>query len=335
MGVSVGIVERAASRLGAAPPSERQAAGEGDVAHQFKPDLIERLGQTVHPGLVAPSGNGSLPTDAGSAHFLSPIELGRPATSSGTPPKIDIDFAVLRGRNFVTPGGERTRISEEFRRIKRHVLANVLKTNRGTSVNRVMVTSALPGDGKTFCSINLAMSLAMELDRSVILVDADTVKPNVLQSLGLEKNYRGLMDLLADPKLDPTEVICDTNIDKLRILPAGTMHPNSTELLASDGMRKLVATLADLHDDGIVIFDSPPLLVASEASALATHMSQILMVVAAGQTTEAAVKDALQRIQGCEGTVGMVLNKKLSHGHDHGYYGYGYGTRGYGTGHDG
>jgi Mrp family chromosome partitioning ATPase len=100
-------------------------------------------------------------------------------------------------------------------------------------------------------------------------------------------------------------------------------------------MKRLVLTLADLHEDGIVLFDSPPLLVASESSALATHMSQILMVVAAGQTTEAAVKDALQRIQGCEGTVGMVLNKKLSRSPDHGYYGYGYGSRGYGTGHDG
>lgn len=330
----MGIVERAASRLGAVPSSEKQASGESDTAHQFKPDLIERVAQAAHP-VAAPSGNDGPSADASGAHFLSPIELGRAAPASDASPKIDIDLALLRVRNYITPDGERTRISEEFRRIKRHVLANVLKSNRGAGVNRVMITSALPGDGKTFCSINLALSLAMEMNRSVILVDADTVKPNVLQSLGLENNYRGLMDLLADPKLAPAEVICDTNIDKLRILPAGTMHPHSTELLASDGMKRLVLLLANLYDDGIVIFDSPPLLVASEASALATHMTQILMVVAAGQTTEAAVKDALQRIQGSENSVGMILNKKLSRGPEHGYYGYGYGTRAYGAGHDG
>jgi len=324
----VSIVERAASRLGTPPASERPTVEEDDAAHQSRPDLIERVGQTVHRAAVAPSA----PADANSSYFSRAIDFRPALAPSAAAPRIEIDSAVLRVRNFITPGGERSRISEEFRRIKRHVLANVLQSKRGASVNRVMITSALPGDGKTFCSINLAMSLAMEMDRSVILVDADTVKPNVLQSLGLENNLRGLMDLLADPTLSLTDLVCDTNIDKLRILPAGTLHPQSTELLASDAMKRLALALNDLHEDGIVIFDSPPLLVASEASALATHMSQILMVVAAGQTTESAVKDALQRIQGCEGTVGMVLNKKLTQSTDHAYYGYGYGGRGYGTG---
>lgn len=335
LGASVGIVERAAHRLGAAAPAKRQADADGGqgTPSQLRPDLIERVAQTASrtptASVVAES---TLPDASIAVPPPSAFEPRRTSTPLRIPSKIEFDFAVLRDRNFITPPGERTHIAEEFRRIKRHVLANVLTTKRGTPVNSVMVSSALPGEGKTFCSINLAMSLAMELDRSVILVDADTIKPNVLNSLGVKTTLRGMMDLLADPSLCVADVICDTNVPNLRIIPAGMLHPQSTELLASDAMNRLVSELSSAYKDRIVIFDSPPLLVASEAIALATHMSQVLMVVAAGESSEAALKEALHRLEGCEGSVGMVLNKKPNPGSGYGYYGYGYG-RGYGAGH--
>jgi exopolysaccharide/PEP-CTERM locus tyrosine autokinase len=238
----------------------------------------------------------------------------RPAESHESQ-RLQIDARWMRSQNFITPESGRTMIAEDFRRIKRHLLA-------GSPKPRVMVTSALPGEGKTFCAINLAVSLAMELDRSVVLVDADTVRPSVLQGLGISDGMRGLMDALVEGGGRLTEdLVRRTNIGRLSIVPAGTHRPNATELLASDMMRALVQDLSDRHHDQIVIFDSPPLLVASESAALAGHMSQILMVVAAKQTTELALKEALKRIDGCNCPIGLVLNKSEPTSVGYGYYG--------------
>lgn len=265
-----------------------------------------------------------------SAQFVDPPVPGRAATVDAAiasaereEPRLEIDARVLRSRHFITPQSGRTMIAEDFRRIKRHLLA-------GSPKPRVMVTSALPGEGKTFCAINLAISLAMELDRRVLLVDADTVRPNVLQSLGVENTLPGLMDALVEghPRVGD-DMIRRTNIGKLSILPPGTHRDNATELLASDLMRTLVAELSARHPDQIVIFDSPPLLVASESAALASHMSQILLVVAANQTSEVALKEALKRLDERDCPVGLLLNKNESAGAGYGYYGYG---QGYGAG---
>jgi len=236
---------------------------------------------------------------------------------------LQIDPRWMRSHNLITPESGRTMIAEDFRRIKRNLLAGALRP-------RVMVTSALPGEGKTFCAINLAISLAMELDRSVVLVDADTVRPSVLQGLGVEDGMRGLMDVLVEGGTVSDDLVRRTNIGKLSIVPSGTHRADATELLASDKMRALVEDLSDRHRDQIVIFDSPPLLVASESAALAGHMSQILMVVAAKQTTEVALKEALRRLDGCNCPVGLVLNKSEPNGIGYGYYGYG---QGYGAAH--
>lgn len=309
------------------PPAERLREGDDDagMATRTEPDLIERAMRNSHH--APPAALAGEPVPRGDDNEVPPISVARPPSFAATPAavKLELDARMLRQMNFITPSSERTQLGEEFRRIKRHVLANVLNPRRGTAANLVMITSALPGEGKTFCSINLAMSMAMELNRTVILVDADTVKPNVLQSLGIRKTLRGLMDLLADPSLAVADVICDTSISNLRVLPAGTAQRRSTELLASDAMKRLVLELAGPYDDRIVIFDSPPLLVASEADALAAHMSQVIMVVAAGQTTELALKDALRRLEGCGSPVGMVLNKQLNPGANYGYYSHGYG----------
>jgi exopolysaccharide/PEP-CTERM locus tyrosine autokinase len=222
---------------------------------------------------------------------------------------------------MITPDGERSPIAENFRRIKRQILANVANSKPGAPANLVMVTSALAGEGKTFCAINLAISIALEMDYSVLLVDADVAKPSIPQLLGLDAG-KGLMDLLVDRRIELAEVLCKTDIGKLTLLPGGTVHQHATELLASGAMRELLREMAERYQDRIVIFDSPPLLAASEAGVLASQMGQIVMVVETGKTTEAELKNALSRIE--SGNIaGLVLNKGEGPGLEYGYGGYG------------
>lgn len=217
------------------------------------------------------------------------------------------DRAHLRRQGIVTPDGGRTLNSEIFRRIKRQILANVAKPKPGFPSNLVLVTSALPGEGKTFCAVSLAISMALEMDRTVLLVDADVANPSVPKALGVRAE-RGLLDVLLDRRIDLGEVLCKTDIGKLTILPAGTAHPHATELLASDATRSLLKEMAERYHDRIIIFDAPPLLAASEAAVLASQMGQVLIVVEAGRTSEAAIKAAIGRVDPAN-VAGMLLNK--------------------------
>jgi protein-tyrosine kinase len=242
---------------------------------------------------------------------------------SGQPSRrVDINLEQLHRLGMVTPEGGRTPVAEEFRMIKRPLIKHALAKGGGTSRhnNLIMVTSALPGEGKTFCAINLAMSIAMEMDHTVLLVDADVARPSVPRYLGIEA-AEGLMDVLLNDKLDLSDVMLRTNVDTLRILPAGQSHKNSTELLASLSMSNLLDDIARRYPDRIVIFDSPPLLMTTEAKVLASHMGQVIVVVEAETTTQHAVKDALRQL-GTDNNVSLVYNKtKAFSGNS---YGYGY-----------
>jgi exopolysaccharide/PEP-CTERM locus tyrosine autokinase len=191
-----------------------------------------------------------------------------------------------------------------------------------------MVTSAVPNEGKTFTAINLAMSIAMELDNTVMLVDADVAHPSVLNVLGLPPG-KGLLDVLQKESMDLSDVMLKANVEKLTLLPAGTQHPRATELLASDAMADLLNEMATRYSDRIIIFDSPPLLVTTEAHVLASHMGQIVMVTRAEQTLQNQVRQALATIEDCPVKM-MVLNR--SRPDPLGTYGYGYGSYGYGYG---
>ncbi len=194
---------------------------------------------------------------------------------------------------MIVPHGKRTQLSEEFRAIKRPLLQNVKQ--RGAKAvrksNLILVTSAFPNEGKTFSSINLAMSMSLEPDHSVLLIDADVAKPRSEDFLGLSPRP-GLMDLLLDPKLRLADVAIRTNVDRLQVLLAGRAHLQANELLASESMSRLLDELAG-KPDRIVIFDAPPLLVTTEAAVLAQRVGQVVMVVEAGKTAQAAVKTAL------------------------------------------
>jgi len=300
------IIERVAELLGPiAPrnPKYRPLSGADAAAHA---GLVER---------AAAQGN---------ERFKGPeIRPTRPARTTARTLNIDLDR--LRSQSILTPDAVRTPVAEGFRRIKRRILANLANSKAAAPTNLVMVTSALPGEGKTFCATNLAISIALEMDRTVLLVDADVAKPSMPRTLGLEAE-QGLMDVLLDPRIDLADVLWKTTIDKLMLLPAGTTHQHATELLASEAMAMLLQEMAARYRDRVIVFDSPPLLAASEASALAHHMGQIVMVVEAGRTTERALKDAVARIESSN-VVGIVLNKGPGAGLGYsGGYGYGYGS---------
>ena len=251
-----------------------------------------------------------------------------PVPSRTTARMLQIDMERLHRQSIITPGGGRTPMAESFRRVKRHILANMASAEAGVAANLIMVTSPFANEGKTFCAINLAVSMAMEMDRTVLLVDADVAKPSVPGTLGF-KSEMGLMDVLYKRGTELPDVLCRTNIDKLTILPAGKGRHHATELLASDAMRLLLQEMAERYSDRLIIFDSPPLLAASEASVLAGRMGQIVMVVEAGKTTETALKEALSRVESCR-NVGLLLNKIEGSAPGYGSYGYGYGY-GYGS----
>ena len=238
-----------------------------------------------------------------------------------TSKRVELNLAKLHEAGMVTPDGGRSSVAEEFRAIKRTLIQQALeKSDDPTKPNNlIMVTSSLPSEGKTFCSINLAISIAMELDHTVLLVDADVARPSILRSLGLTAQG-GLMDILLERKRDVADVLLKTNVDTLSILPAGTTHHHSTELLASQAMSKLLHEIANRYPDRIVIFDSPPLLLTTEARVLASQMGQIVLVVEGEKTTQNALKNALRQIESCP-NLSLIYNKaKAFAGKEYGYY---------------
>lgn len=253
-------------------------------------------------------------------------ERPEPAVTSR---RVELEFDALNAAGIVTPNAPRTVVADQFRVIKRPLIANAVGKGAATLKhgNLIMVTSAVAGEGKSFTSVNLAMSIAAELDHTVVLVDADVARPSLLRVLGLPPSA-GLLDVL-EGKAELSDVLLRTNVDKLTVLPSGTPHAKATELLASEAMERLLDEMATRYPDRIIIFDSPPLLLTTESRVLASHMGQIVVVVAAGRTQQSAVQQALDTIDACPVRL-LVLNKARSdsvgYGSGQGYgYGYGYG----------
>lgn len=235
-----------------------------------------------------------------------------------------LDLARLQAAGFITPALQDSRILHEFRIIKRPLIQQALgrATTQALNRNLVMVTSALPGEGKTFVALNLAMSLAMEVDCRVLLVDADVVAPSLPRILGIEP-AKGLMDVLTAPEIRFDDVVLGTNVERLTLLLAGTPQASASELLASDAMTRLLSEVSRRYPDRIVVFDSPPLLATTESRVLATHMGQVVVVVEAGRTTHAALQSALSTVESCP-VVHTMLNKapESTVGSYYGAYGY-------------
>ena len=235
-------------------------------------------------------------------------------------PQVTIDLERLSAIGYVSPHAPSSRRAEEFRMVKRPLLNNV----RGSSAapvlnaNRIMVTSSLPREGKTFVSINLALSIALERDTTVLLIDADATRPMVLERLALPP-AKGLLDVLSDPSLDVQTLLLRTNVERLSILPAGTLNEQATEMLASKRMNSLIAKLAARDPNRILLFDAPPLLGSTESRVLAAHMGQVVLVIEADRTHQGHVSDALVTLENCP--VVMTLLNKSSTSEAGSYYG--------------
>ena len=255
-------------------------------------------------------------------------------TAEGADAPIDPrSIKLLEGKlaeNIVvgSDGRDALQLTEEFRYIKRPLILNA--EGKGPALidhgNLVMVTSSIAGEGKTFTALNLALSIASERGKTVLLVDADVAKPTISVNLGVRERP-GLIELLTDESLRVQDVLLRTEISNLTILPGGGRHRHATELLASESMRRLADEISSRYSDRIVVFDSPPLLLTSEAQVLAALMGQIVLVVEESRTSHQVLQRALGRIDKNH-IVGLVLNK--SHQRiGGGYYG-GYGYYGYG-----
>ena len=244
--------------------------------------------------------------------------------SGRTSDVVELDLEALATAGYLVPDHGNAQLGEEFRAIKRPLIRNA----QGRSAepihhaNLICVTSALAGEGKTFFSTNLALSIAMELDASALLVEADILKPAVMSRLGLAPR-RGLLDILAGDHLDPAEVMLRTNIPKFSLLPAGSRMVHTTELLASARMGEFLDELATRYADRIIVFDAPPLLMTSEAQVLASRAGQVVVLAEAGRTPAAAFAKAMSTIESCP--VVMTALNKSKESHNGVVYGYGAG----------
>lgn len=236
---------------------------------------------------------------------------------------INLDWEKLRDEGFITTLDVNSKLSEEFRSIKRPLVMNAFVQGKAR-VNRsnlILITSSVPGEGKTFSAINLALSIANERDKKVLLIDADLAKPSISTKLGI-KSSPGLIEYL-EGKVNFSEVVSKTDLSGLRVIPAGQRHRFSTELLASDKMQQLCDELSQRYTDRIVIFDSPPLLAATQAEVLAGLVGQVVLVVSAEETVQSDIKMAIEKLQGSE-VVLALLNKSKSDFTPYNYGAYGY-----------
>nr|ALK44314.1 Protein-tyrosine kinase [Colwellia sp. C1] len=268
-------------------------------------------------------------------------QIEPPTQSSDTPdPKVKDDSTqtaeinketiVLNGerlteRGFIYSSGSSHQIQEEFRHIKRKLINNAFGPAAKTlkHSNLIMVSSSNPNEGKTFISINLALSIALEQEKTVLLVDADVLRPSIHRELEFESK-QGLLEYLLDEVHSLSDVIYNTNVANLKLIPAGKPHHLTNELLASKKMATLAKELAERYPDRIVIFDCPPILGVTETPVLSSLVGQAVVVVEESKTKLDDVKKAVSQLDE-DIALGFVMNKTvMSKKDEYGYYGYGY-----------
>jgi protein-tyrosine kinase len=239
-------------------------------------------------------------------------------------PRLTIDSAALRSAGLLPPEQDERQLAQQYRQIKRPLIANAIGRGTPRLANGclIMVASAVPGEGKTFTSINLALSLSIEKDVHVLLIDADVAKPHISEVLGATENP-GLLDALRDRSLNVEQMILGTDVHNLSFLPAGKPSAEATELLASARMEQLADELTQRDRQRIVVVDSPPLLYTTESRALIQMAGQVVVVVRAESTAQPVVLDALKLLEG-HPSVSLVLNQSLyTNTSDYYYYGHG------------
>jgi protein-tyrosine kinase len=292
MAESIGLIERAAALL-----RQREAGAPASPASAPAPE----------PEPVAPSS----------------VEAAGPAEEGG-PPQLILDRGKLASYGITIPSAERSRTVEEFRLIKRNLMASMAKANvfDGQRSNRViMVTSARPGEGKTFIALNLALAFASERDVKALLVDIDTQHSTLRKILGMSDEH-GIVEVLAGTQ-DLSHVLLRTNVPNLLVLPAGQGGPHVPELFSSKQMAALVAEMTQRFPDRFIILDTPPCMASSDAATLAPLVGQIVFIVEAHRTQQEEIEAGLSTLSTCP-RISLLLNKTDQAVEHFGSYGYGY-----------
>ena len=244
---------------------------------------------------------------------------------------VPLDVEQLRQAGRLPSADMATQTEEEIRRIKWPLLKAMAGSDGAEPArnNVILVTSALPGEGKTFASLNLALSIVRDRELRVVLVDGDVARPGLTPTLGLE-GRRGLVDALEDADCDVSSVTYQTDVDGLFFVPAGKWHPHAPEFLAGSRMPEIIEALSRRVGHGVIIFDSPPLLSTNEAQVATRYAGHVLLVVKADATPRQAVLDAVALVDKAA-RVSAVLNHcqspVLSRYIGQYHYGYGYGHR--------
>lgn len=241
---------------------------------------------------------------------------------------VTINWQILSADGYLDRNSTNSQLAEEFRVIKRPLVNNIqgAELNGLVRPNLILICSSLPAEGKTFVSINLALSIANELDKNVLLIDADVEKPSISKKLGI-KQSPGLIEYLENEQLTFSDIVLKTDLPNLNIIPAGKRHKLSTELLSSQRMYHFAEEVSRRYSDRIVIFDSPPLLVATQAQVLAEIVGQVVLVIAAEETPQSVVNESVAKLANCD--VVMTLLNKTRKEFDLYGYGYGYGKYGH------
>ncbi|MGD8808807.1 MAG: AAA family ATPase [Gammaproteobacteria bacterium] len=299
------VIERALDRL-----RKQDGSADAVVRHQGRQrteQTIARLRQLELPAQVADDSINAAPT---SFIEFDLSEFGRAGLYSGN----------------------NAQIADQYRMIKRSLLRSAVQDRDDPRAhsNLLMVASAFPGEGKTFSSVNLSLSIAKEKDWEVLLVDADCKNPTLSRLLGVDRS-RGLIDMLNDPSIPLESVMLGTNIDGLSVLPLGSFDDHSAELLASSQMAEFCNRLSNPAHKRFVIFDSPPLLLTTESVILSGHVGQICIVVRANSTPQRAVVEAVEKLDQ-DKAIGLILNRadEIVEGRYGSYGGYGgYGSYGH------
>ncbi len=280
---------------------------------------------TSKPPPMAPSSEAkqrTSPADIHGAETAVPDKAAFIPTSSQPRNHVVLDLERMAATGILTSNALMTHQAEELQRIKRRLLGNMVPGiyDSARPPNLILITSSVPGEGKTFTSTNLAMSIAMEVDHTVLAIDCDPLKRDMSKLLGVS-DRPGLFDFLADQSQAIEPLLVRTSIPNLTVIPAGKVHHKSTEMLASSRMQDLTDELASRYRDRVIIFDSPPVMAMSTVVALAPLVGQVVLVAEAGRTTHDTLKETLHRMEGINIT-GVVLNKsKQSYVSDYDYYG--------------
>ena len=276
---------------------DEQPVEAAPAAPEPAPARFERIDE-------APAAPVVVPVSAAPAAAAIAVE---PVAFNG--PRHKIDRALLRQQGMIQPEGGVSGLLEEFRIIKRQLLLQAKELARGGmgyAAQRILICSPLPGEGKTYTSVNLALSIAAEKESEVVLVDADFAKPSVLSTLGLPGG-KGLMDALTDPSIDVADCVIGTDVAGLWVLPAGSMTNSDTEQLASSHTAQVLDRLVQGAPNRIVIFDSPPALAASPAAELAKYAGQAVVVARCDKTGQGALEDAISLLSACP-NIQLLLN---------------------------